>query len=108
MKKYFFILFFFLLMIVTVSAKQIDEKKINVGNLNSNELLNFLKEFDSDSNAIKVCNQEYCDYLKYNSLEKSVNKYIDDYVYYVKEKTDVDTSVRVRLKGFIIKEIYFY
>lgn len=108
MKKYFFICLIMLATMITVSAKNVDNRVFKVDNLNSNELLDFLKDLKFKSNTIKVCNQDYCDYLKYQNLEKSVNKYIEDYVNFIKEKTDEDTSVRVYLKGFKITDIYFY
>ena len=108
MKKYFFILLVFLLTIFTVSAKTVDNRIFKVDNLNSNELFEFLRDLKFKSNTIKVCNQDYCDYLKYQNLEKSVDKYVDDYINFIKEKTDEDTSVRVYLKGFKIIDIYFY
>ena len=102
MKKYFFILILFLIFIVSVSAKS-----INNTNLNSNDLLDYLKEQNINDKVIKVCNIDYCDYLKYDNLEKSVNKYIEDYLNYIKEKTDEDTSLRVSLKGFLITEVTY-
>lgn len=102
MKKYFFILILFLIFIVSVSAKS-----INNTNLNSNDLLDYLKEQNINDKVIKVCNIDYCDYLKYDNLEKSVNKYIEDYLNYIKEKTDEDTSLRVSLKGFLITEVIY-
>lgn len=108
MKKYFFILLVFLLTIFTVSAKTVDNRVFKVDNLNSNELFEFLRDLKFKSNTIKICNQDYCDYLKYQNLEKSVDKYIEDYINFIKEKTDEDTSVRVYLKGFKITDIYFY
>jgi len=106
MKKYFFVLVIFLIMMVTVSAKGVDNKAV-INNLNSHDLLEYLKENNLSGKTIKVCNQDYCDYLKYKNLDKAVKIYIDDYIEYVKEKTDEETSVRVSLKGFLIKEISY-
>ena len=104
MKKCFFVLVFFLIMIVTVSAKNIDDDLM----LNSKELLEYLKAQDLNGKQIMICNQDYCDSLKYDNLEKSVKVYIDDYIKFVNQKTDDDTSVRVSLKGFLITEIIYF
>ncbi|MBQ6686901.1 MAG: hypothetical protein IJN03_00065 [Bacilli bacterium] len=106
MKKYFFIFILFLAMILTVSAKNID-RNLDVNNLNSRDLLGYLKEIKQNPKSIKVCNKDYCDYLKYNSLEKSVNTYIDEYISFVKNKSDEETSIKVLLQGFLITEIIY-
>lgn len=106
MKKYIFIIMVFLIMVVSVSAKNIDNE-LDINNLNSKNLLQYLEKKKVKNRTIRVCNTDYCDYLKYKDLRKSVNKYIDDYIIYVEEKTDVDTSVRVSLKGFLITEISY-
>jgi len=107
MKKYFFIFSLFLITIVTVSANTL-ENKIKFNNLNSNDLLEYIYEFKGSSNRIKVCNQDYCDYLKYKNIAKSVQVYINDYINYVNKKTDDETSARVFLKGFLITDVIFY
>lgn len=94
------------MMVITVSAKNVDSV-LDINNLNSNNLLEYLKTQDINGKTIRVCNQDYCDYLKHESLSKSVKIYIDNYINYIKEKTDVDTSVRVSLKGFLITEITY-
>jgi len=106
MKKYFFILVLFLVMVITVSAKSVDNT-LDINNLNSNNLLEYLNQQDLNGKDVMICNQDYCDYLKHESLEKSVKTYINDYLNFVKEKTDADTSVRVSLKGFLITEIIY-
>lgn len=106
MKKYFFIFAIFLIAIVSVSAKNVD-KRLDTNNLNSNNLLKYLERNNLSGKTIRVCNQDYCEYLKYKNLEKAVKVYVDDYLEFIKEKTDVDTSVRVSLKGFFITEISY-
>lgn len=107
MKKYCFILFIFLGMILTVSANSVDNNK-DINNLNSKNLLKYLKGQNLNGKNIKVCNQDYCDYLKYDNLEKAVDVYIEDYLDYIKEKIDADTSIIVSLKGFLITEITYF
>ena len=106
MKKYFFICILFFVLLVTVSAKTYNGFD-KLDNLNSKNLLAYLKEHE-DKRAYKVCNSDYCDYLKYDNLEKSVKVYINDYIEFVKEKTDEDTSVKVYLQGFKITKIYYF
>lgn len=106
MKKYFFICLLFLAMILSVSAKNID-RNLNVSNLNSRELYTYLKELKINPKSVKICNRDYCDYLKYCSIEKSVNEYINEYIMYVKDKTDEETSLKVLLQGFLITEIIY-
>lgn len=106
MKKYFFICILFFVLLVTVSAKTYNNDTEKLDSLNSNNLLTYLKE-NKSRNPYKVCNVDYCDYLKYDNLEKSVKVYIEDYIEFVKEKTDEDTSVKVYLQGFKITEIYY-
>lgn len=106
MKKYFFIVILFCVVVVTVSAKSNSINIDSLNNLNSKDLLTYLKE-NGGKAPVKICTYDYCEYLKYDNLEKAVKVYINNYINYVKEKTDEDTSVRVSLKGFKITEIHY-
>jgi len=103
MKKYFFILFIFLIMIISVNASS-----KNIKSLNSKDLLKYLEKQNINGKIVKVCNKDYCDYLKYKNLDKAVDVYIKNYENYIKEKIDEDTSIMISLKGFLITEISYH
>ena len=104
MKKYFFICLLLLaLAFVKVSAVS---RNSEISNLNSKDLLTYLK-WEEKRRPYKICNIDYCDYLKSNNLEKSVQIFINDYLDFLKEKIDEETSIKVSLQGFKITNIYY-
>lgn len=106
MKKLITTLFFACLVMNTYQAFNIKDciKDINIGDLNSKNLLTYIKENDLMDKITQVCSNEMCSKISISSLEQDIKEFINHNLNYLKSK-DEDYSIEAELKGFRIDKI---
>lgn len=106
MKKLIATLFLVSLAINTYQAFNIKDciKDINVKDLNSKNLLTYIKENDLMDKITQVCSNDICSKISLSSLEQDIKEFINRNLNYLKNK-DEDYSLEAELKGFRIDKI---
>lgn len=87
--------------IINVKAKNIYEKEIN-----SLEIISYLKENKNLDKVKYICTNEFCSKEMYGNKEKEIKLFISSYINMIKEKS-LDEGIKVELKGFKITKIVF-
>lgn len=101
MKKLFLLGFSCFLFLFVPSISSLEEQEINI---NSNELLEFIKE-NKLTNIKEFCTEDFCDYLRSTNLEKAIEIFKGKYQDFLKNKTDEETALSTIIKGFPIIKI---
>lgn len=79
-------------------------KDIHIGDLNSKDLLTYIKENELMNKITQVCSNDMCSKISFSSLEQDIKKFINHNLNYLKNK-DEDYSLEAELKGFRIDKI---
>ena len=101
MKKFFLSGFICFLFLFVPSIESLEEQEINI---NSNELLAFIKE-KKITNIKEFCTNDFCDYLRSTNIEKAIEIFKSKYQDFLKSKTDEETALSTIIKGFPIIKI---
>ncbi len=110
MKKFFFLfLFLACLSINTYHAISLNKctKEIYPTNLNSKEIIQYLKKENLISTINKICSTEICSSINMANLESDIKNFIDKNITYLKNK-DEEIGMSAELKGFKIDKIIVY
>ena len=75
-----------------------------INNLNSKNLLTFIKENDLIGKIQKVCSEDICSNLNMVTLEQDIKNFIKQNLNYLREK-DNDLALEAELKGFKIDKV---
>lgn len=106
MKKLITTLFLVCLAMNTYQAFNIKDciKDISVVDLNSKNLLTYIKDNDLMDKITQVCSHDMCSKISLSSLEQDIKEFINRNLNYLKSK-DEDYSIEAELKGFRIDKI---
>ena len=106
MKKIAATLFLLCLAINTYKAFEIKNctKNLTLDNLNSKDLLTYIKENDLLGKVSQVCSQDLCKSISLNSIEHDIQEFIKQNVNYIKSKNE-ELGLSADLKGFRIEKI---
>lgn len=106
MKKIIVTLFLLCLAFNTYQAFSIKNcsKTLTFDNLNSNDLLSFLKENDLLGKVSQVCSQDLCKSLSINTIEHDIQEFIKQNVKYIKSQNE-ELGISADLKGFRIEKL---
>lgn len=106
MKKLMITIFLLCLTINTYQAFNINNctKDIKLNELNSKNLLNYIKENNLLDKITKVCSNNICSEIDFANLEQDLKEFINKNLNYLKSK-DNDYGIEAELKGFRIDRI---
>ncbi len=108
MKKVIIAIFLFCLALNTYNAFNrnncIDELKVN--DLNSKNLLMYIKENNLEDKIVKVCSANICTTLNGPNLENNIKNFINKNLSYLSGK-DEGIALEAELKGFRVERILF-
>ena len=79
-------------------------KYIQTQNLNSKNLLSYIKENNLADKIMEVCSEDICTKLNFSSLEQSIKYFIQRNIDILKNK-DIEAAIEAELKGFKIDKI---
>lgn len=108
MKKYIFAMGIIMISLLIVSIKPtygLTKNDVEV-NINSNELLTYIKEKEI-KNITKLCTVDFCDYMRSLNTEKAVEIFKKKYQNFIEEKTSEEVALSTILKGFTITTIEY-
>lgn len=77
---------------------------IKTQNLNSKNLLSYIKENNLTDKIMEVCSEDVCTKLNFSTLEQSVKYFIQRNIDILKNK-DIESALEAELKGFKIDKI---
>ena len=83
----------------------LEKNTINFTNLNSNHLIEFLKEKNISSIISKFCTTDFCEYAKGTNNEESLAIFKNKYEEYLVTNGHEDIAHTTILKGFPITSI---
>ncbi len=106
MKKYLFALGLILVSLLIVSIEptyglEMEDYQLNI---NSNNLLEFVKE-ENIKNITELCTTDFCDYLRSSNIEEALEIFKSKYQKFLQQKTNDETALSTILKGFPITKI---
>ncbi len=106
MKKIVTTILFICLAINSYNAFNMEncKKEIQFNNLNSKNILSYLKENELTNKIIKICSNDLCSDVSIGSIEQDIKEFIKRNLDYLNAK-DKDTSLEAELKGFRIDKI---
>ncbi len=99
-------LFFLCLAINSYKAFEIKNcsKNLTLENLNSKDLLTYIKENDLLGKVSQVCSPDLCKSLSINTIEHDIQEFIKQNINYIKSKNE-ELGISADLKGFRIEKI---
>ncbi len=108
MKKLIVTLFFLFLAIHSYKAFDVNNcmQNIFLNDLNSKNVLNYLKENDLFDKVTKICSEDMCADINVSNLEGDIKDFIKQNIKYLKNKGE-NYSLEAELKGFKIAKISF-
>ena len=108
MLKKWFVLGLILLSITfsfyTISAKEKCLNEINLDNLNSKNLINYILDNKLGDKIKKICSKDICTEVYFTTLESDIKKFITTELNYLK-KINNDLAIEAELKGFKVDRI---
>ncbi len=106
MKKLMLTLLFLFLFIHSYQAFKLNDcmKEITLKDLNSKNLLTYIKENDLIDKVTQVCSDNICSNINVGTLEKDIKEFIKRNLNYLNLK-DTEHKVEAELKGFRIDKI---
>jgi len=98
----------FLLLVLTfnITTGSVDDECIDyiyLSDVNSNNLMDYIK--NKELPVLEVCANNFCDNISELTLEKGINKFIDNYYEHIKKIINHDDYLTQYLKGFKIDKI---
>ena len=104
MKKVLLIISMFLIpMSFDANNSRDCNRDVYLENINSNNVLDYLEVNNMSIN--EICAKDYCENINGSLLYKSLNKFTNNYLDYLKKDIDNDTYLSIYLKGFKIYSI---
>ena len=76
-------------------------------NLNSKNILEYLKEENLENKINKICSKDICKIINNNYLKSEIKSFIEENISYLKNKNE-ERSIDAELKGFKINKIIIY
>lgn len=76
-------------------------------NLNSKNLINYLKENNILDNLDRVCSKDICISINVSNLERDIKSFIEKNLNYIQNKNP-EAALEAELKGFRIDKIITY
>ena len=106
MKRYEEIVTFLIGFAMHTNAFNINDclEDIQLENLNSKNLLSYIKENNLADKIMEVCSDDICTKLNFSELEQSVKYFIKRNIDFLKNK-DIESAIEAELKGFKIDKI---
>lgn len=106
MKKLISTLFLVCLAVNTYQAFNLNNciKDIKIEDLNSKNLLTYIKENDLVDKITQICSNDLCSNINISTLEQDIKDFINRNLNYLKSKGE-DYSLEADLKGFRIDKI---
>lgn len=106
MKRLIVILFLFCVFINSYQAFNFKDciKEITVDDLNSKNLLEYIKDNELVDKIFQVCSNDFCHKINPSDLERDIKEFIKQNLDLVAEK-DVEQGLEAELKGFRIDRI---
>lgn len=90
----------------TIQALNINNctKNIQLTDLNSKDLLNYIKENNLTDKITEVCSNNLCSDINVSFLEEDIKNFINQNIKYLKQK-NIESSLEAELKGFRIDKL---
>ncbi len=106
MKKIMITIFLICFAINTYQAFNINNciEDIKVKDLNSKDLLHYIKENNLSDKLMQVCSSDICSNINLANLERDIKDFISRNLNYLKNK-DKEHSLEAELKGFRIEKL---
>ncbi len=106
MKKIIILALVFCFITHTYQAMETENctKELTIENLNSKNLLAYIKEKDLLGKVSQICSQDFCKTISWNNVEHDVKEFIKQNVNYIKSKSE-ELGISADLKGFRIEKI---
>lgn len=107
MKKIITTIFLVCLAVNTYNAFNMEncKKEIQFDNINSKNILSYIKENDLTNKIMKICSSDLCSDITIGNLEQDIKEFIKRNLDYLNNKGN-DTSLEAELKGFRIDKIF--
>lgn len=103
MKYKWIILLSLLTIFFAINVRATDVDSIE---LNSKNLISYLKKNNQLEKVKYICNTKYCSKEMIGNREIEINNFIDSYVSQIKKKS-LEEGIKIELKGFKITKVAF-
>lgn len=90
--------------LIVLAINGINNKVIQPNNLNSKNLLNYIKENNLLDKVTEVCSEDLCRPISISNFEYDIKEFIKQNINYLKDQ-NLDASIEAELKGFKIDNI---
>lgn len=93
-----------IILLTILSLTKVKAQSINNIDINSLEIIDYLKENNQLHKVKYICTNNYCSKEMYGNRKIEIDNFINDYISKIKKKS-LEEGIKVELKGFKITKI---